>query len=330
MRNLGCIACHSLDGTARQGPTLLGRFGSTIQAVSDGKTKTVVVDEAYLLRALEAPNADIAVGFNASTMPRFVLSDSDKTALIAALVELGDTAKLEERKGEALSLWWLVLSVIAFVGGHLLMSSVHIRTALIGSIGDKAFQGVYSLVAIVSMGVMAWAWTEAPYIPLWDPPLWTHWVPFVTMPFILVMFIAGYTTESPTIAGMEGTLKNPEAAQGILKVTRHPANLSMAAWGLVHMVPNPDVAALLLFGAITTLGLIGTWHIEARRKAQYGEDWERFTANTSVVPFAAIASGRASVTLAEIGWWRIALGLGAYVSMIFTHIYMIGASPLPW
>lgn len=328
--NLGCIACHTVDGTAKQGPTFLGRYGTEIQTTTEDVTRAVTVDQAYLLRAIEAPDEDTAVGFKAGTMPSFALTDEEKGLLIAALVDLGRQEKIAERKGTEGSLLHLILSVIAFVGGHLLLSSVPVRKPLIGVLGAKGFQGVYSLLVAAAMGWMAWAWTEAPYIALWDPPLWTRWIPMLTMPIIMVMLVAGYTTKNPTTAGQESALGEPEQAKGIVKVTRHPANLAMALWGLVHVVPNPDVAALLLFGGVAGLGIAGTWHIERRRRAAYGADWDRFTAGTSVVPFAAILSGRTSVTLAEIGWWRIAAGVGLYVLVLYTHNYMVGATPWPW
>ncbi|MCX8116990.1 MAG: cytochrome c oxidase subunit II [Desulfobacterota bacterium] len=59
----GCLACHSTDGTPRVGPTLKGIFGKTVTVITEGKERQVRVDEAYLLRSLLEPNADLVKGF---------------------------------------------------------------------------------------------------------------------------------------------------------------------------------------------------------------------------------------------------------------------------
>ena len=59
----GCMACHSIDGTPRVGPTLKGLFGKTITVMTDGKERNIVADEAYLQRSLLEPNADVVKGF---------------------------------------------------------------------------------------------------------------------------------------------------------------------------------------------------------------------------------------------------------------------------
>jgi cytochrome c oxidase subunit 2 len=66
-RNYGCLACHSIDGTALVGPTWLAAFGETVQ-LSDGTT--VLGDEAYLRESILNPNAKIVAGFAAGIMPQ--------------------------------------------------------------------------------------------------------------------------------------------------------------------------------------------------------------------------------------------------------------------
>jgi uncharacterized membrane protein len=47
-------------------------------------------------------------------------------------------------------------------------------------------------------------------------------------------------------------------------------------------------------------------------------------ARTSFVPFVAIAQGRAKLSLAEIGVWRLAAAVAAYVVLVLLHPYIIG------
>ena len=66
----GCLGCHSTDGSAKVGPTFKGLFGRQVTVVTDGKEHTLTVDEAYIRRSIENPNADIVKGFPA-VMPSF-------------------------------------------------------------------------------------------------------------------------------------------------------------------------------------------------------------------------------------------------------------------
>lgn len=79
----GCLACHSLDGTPKIGPTLKGLFGRKV-ILADGKS--VVADESYIRESLLDPNARLVQGFP-PVMPTFQgsLKDEDITAIIAYL-----------------------------------------------------------------------------------------------------------------------------------------------------------------------------------------------------------------------------------------------------
>ena len=61
----GCLACHSLDGTALAGPTWKGLAGSQVTLQSG---ETVTADDEYLYQAIVNPNAQIHAGF-APIMP---------------------------------------------------------------------------------------------------------------------------------------------------------------------------------------------------------------------------------------------------------------------
>jgi len=55
-----CSACHSIDGTAGNGPTWRGLYGSQVE-LADGTT--VLADDAYILESDQDPTAKVAAGF---------------------------------------------------------------------------------------------------------------------------------------------------------------------------------------------------------------------------------------------------------------------------
>lgn len=74
---VGCQACHG-DNDTDVAPTLEGVWGTEV-ALVDGRT--VVVDEAYVRKALTEPNADIVDGYE-PRMPIFPLNDSEVDKLV--------------------------------------------------------------------------------------------------------------------------------------------------------------------------------------------------------------------------------------------------------
>jgi cytochrome c oxidase subunit 2 len=75
----GCVACHSVDGSAGVGPTWKGLYGKT-ETLADGST--MPVDEAFLRDFIRDPLARDIKGFP-NVMPRIEMSDAEREALIA-------------------------------------------------------------------------------------------------------------------------------------------------------------------------------------------------------------------------------------------------------
>jgi cytochrome c oxidase subunit 2 len=76
----GCQQCHSVDGTAKTGPTMLGVFGRS-EAMADGTT--VVADENYIRESILEPMAKVVAGYE-PVMPTYQgrLKDEEITAII--------------------------------------------------------------------------------------------------------------------------------------------------------------------------------------------------------------------------------------------------------
>jgi cytochrome c oxidase subunit 2 len=84
----GCVACHSLDGTRKVGPSWKGLWGLQGHAMADGSTLTV--DENYMRESILLPNAKIVRGYSAGVMPSYQgqLSEDELTAIIEFIKEL--------------------------------------------------------------------------------------------------------------------------------------------------------------------------------------------------------------------------------------------------
>jgi cytochrome c oxidase subunit 2 len=85
-----CFACHSIDGSASVGPSLKGLYGKK-QVVFDpnGVEREVMVDDAYLVRAIQNPGAEEVKGYPA-VMPETPMSNADLQEIVDFIKTLKD------------------------------------------------------------------------------------------------------------------------------------------------------------------------------------------------------------------------------------------------
>ena len=81
LQDKGCIACHSMDGTAKVGPTFKGLYGRKVIVVTDGKEREIIADDEYIRRSIKAPPADVVKGFQ-PIMPVLQLSDDEINEIV--------------------------------------------------------------------------------------------------------------------------------------------------------------------------------------------------------------------------------------------------------
>lgn len=82
-----CTACHSLEGEPGGGPSLKGLPGSRIEVRdATGKLQILTADDAYLIRAIIAPQVELREPWPAS-MPTWNGSPEELQDLLAFLKE---------------------------------------------------------------------------------------------------------------------------------------------------------------------------------------------------------------------------------------------------
>jgi uncharacterized membrane protein len=202
------------------------------------------------------------------------------------------------------------LALAAFVLIHVGISATGLRAALVNRIGEWPYRGVFSLLSlgllvalIHGFGVMR----ADPFDPLneamWSPPDWLRWPAYALILLGLTFVFTGLFTPGPTVAGFgKKGLARAEPAYGILRITRHPFLWGVSFWAVGHLLVNGERFALMLFGALGVMVILGTRSIDRKGKARDPEGYARFEQTTSNIPFAATVQGRNRVVLGELGW----------------------------
>ncbi len=87
-QTLGCLACHSLDGSRGVGPSWRGLYGR-METLADGTE--VLVDEGYITESIQSPAALTVKGY-APMMPAYSLNETQLQALSAFIAAQADPA----------------------------------------------------------------------------------------------------------------------------------------------------------------------------------------------------------------------------------------------
>jgi uncharacterized membrane protein len=223
----------------------------------------------------------------------------------------------------------LLGAAIFFVGIHVLLAGTELRWQIVAKTGEEVFQSIFGLFSLVGIIWLCRAYGRAEYIELWGQVQAMRWLALLMM--LPAFFLVGlaFTSPNPTAVRGGAWLKESEPAKGIERITRHPFLWGVILWSVTHLIYNGDLASSIFFGTFLVLALRGTFSIDRKRKRVHGDDWQRFLAVTSNVPFMAIAQGRNRFAVQEIGWLPIVVIIALYAGLLYFHQALFGVSPLP-
>ena len=198
----------------------------------------------------------------------------------------------------------LILGLVLFLGAHSTrIFAENGRQAVLERLGEKAYKGAYTLVSLVGFGLLIYGFDQVRWVSpmLWTPPAWAKYVAALLMLLSLVLLACAHAPRNAIKAKLH-----------------HPMVLSVKVWALAHLLANPRVADLLLFGAFLLWSVL---NFRAARKR------DRLVA-------AAVAAGEESAVPAPevsvAATWR-AVGIGVVVWAILLshgHAWLFGVSPL--
>lgn len=177
----------------------------------------------------------------------------------------------------------LFLSAIAFVGLHFLLSHP-LRAPLVGRLGEKGFQGFYSVQSLLTFGLMIYFYRAiGREQPVWTAGEWVWAVAVLVMWLGAILFVGSFLG-NPALPGAK--LDRGKVPAGVFAITRHPMMWGFATWAAVHLTVIGTAKAMVFDGALIFLAIAGSIGQDAKKEKLMGERFHEWAAQTAFVPFS--------------------------------------------
>ena len=228
----------------------------------------------------------------------------------------------------------LIVASAFFVLIHFLIAGTGLRDRLVARIGEATFRLLFSVLAAFGLVAMVLGYIQAEGHPVWSggrAPL-PIWVFYLGNLLAVLLLVIGTLTSSPNSILTEKAYQSGKVeVRGMLRITRHPGMLGIGLWALMHLLANGDSAAIVLFGSLALLALLGPLSMDRKKLRLDGERYAQIMAQTSYLPFVAMLKGRAQTdkntsVWAEIGWLKLVLALGVFAGLVLTHSWFSGVA----
>lgn len=210
----------------------------------------------------------------------------------------------------------------AFFLSHSLPLRTVIRQRLVALMGPRSFILAYSALSLAVLGWVIGAAGRAPYVPLWPWQPWQLAVPLGVMLLVCLVLALSLGRPNPfSFGGMANDRFDP-VHPGLVRWTRHPLLLALGLWAGAHLVPNGDLAHVILFGTFAVFAFLGMGIVDRRRARMLGPEWQRLRAEVAMAP-----SGSWRIIPEDV--FRTLAGTALYAGLIWLHPLLFGVSPLP-
>ena len=217
-----------------------------------------------------------------------------------------------------LSQWGeFIAAFVVFFLSHSIPVRPAVKTRIVAKTGALGFTLLYSALSISILTWIIIAAGRAPFVELWTWAPWQNHVPLTGMFMATVIITVAFGQPNPlSFGGWNNNKFDPQNA-GLIGWIRHPLLIALLIWSAAHLVPNGNLAHVIVFGLFAGFSLLGMKIIDRRSKRILGlENWQQ------------LSNTHRSLTLTRRGISRILLGTLIYLALLYSHEWVIGVTPL--
>lgn len=217
-----------------------------------------------------------------------------------------------------LSQWGeFIAAFVAFFLSHSIPVRPAVKSRIVTRTGALGFTLLYSALSIAVLTWIIIAAGRAPFVEIWGWAPWQNHVPIAGM-FIAILIVSmAFGQPNPlSFGGWNNDRFDPKCC-GIIGWIRHPLLVALLIWAASHVVPNGNLAHVIVFGLFAAFSLLGMKIIDRRARRIQGADTWRQLSNT-----------HKSLSITRRGITRILLGVLIYFALLYGHEWVIGVNPM--
>lgn len=219
---------------------------------------------------------------------------------------------------QVLSQWGeFIAAFVVFFLSHSIPVRPKVKSRIVAKTGALGFALLYSALSISILTWIIIAAGRAPFVELWAWAPWQNHLPLTGMLLACVIITVAFGQPNPlSFGGWNNDRFDPQNA-GLIGWIRHPLLVALLIWSVAHLVPNGNLAHVIVFGLFAGFSLLGMKIIDRRSKRILGvENWQN------------LSNTRRDLTLTRRGISRILLGGLIYLALLYSHEWVIGVTPL--
>lgn len=216
--------------------------------------------------------------------------------------------------------WGNFLAAFAvFFLSHSIPTRPAVKSRIVAKIGAGGFALAYSALSIAILTWIIVAAGRAPYIEFWGWVPWLNYAPLIGMFVAIIIITMVFGQPNPlSFGGWNHDRFDPDNC-GIIGWTRHPLLLALFIWAAAHMIPNGNLAHIIVFSLFGGFALMGRKIIDKRFRRILGqEQWQR------------LANTKREIRITRRGIMRISIGVLIYLAVLYSHEWFIGVPPFIW
>ena len=217
----------------------------------------------------------------------------------------------------------LIIALLSalFVATHIGMATARTRAWMVSRLGEKRFVVLYSAVASAQFGLLlayyaAHRFDGAAGLRLGAAPA-IRWA-------LIAVIAVGITLMGGSLAGYPDSPFSPLAHNfrepyGIERITRHGFSAGTFMLGGAHALLASHLNGTIVFSSLAVLAVAGARHQDGKLLQRGGEAYKHYLETTSMVPFAAIVSGRQRIAWPELPIRVLTIAFAVAVTLRLIH-----------
>lgn len=228
-----------------------------------------------------------------------------------------------QNRGSTLDNWIeFSLALAVFFVLHAVPVRPAVKSRIVGRFGARTFSIAYSIVSVLALAWLIVSAGRAPYVEIWQPAPWQSAVTLAAMLLACILFALSIGRPNPFSFGGSAKQRFDPKRAGVVRMHRHPMLVTLLLWSGSHILPNGNLAHLVMFSIFAVFTLVGMRLIDRRKKREIGE--ARYQDLRGEVDRASLADSFRAQSLLM----RLCAAAVLFVILLALHPAVIGVSPL--